>query len=292
MKLSTKPLISVLMPVRNAGVFLAPAIESIINQTYSNWELICVDDGSNDGTSKLLRMYSKVDKRIKVYSNKSRKGIGYSLNKALSFAKGQYIARMDADDISLPQRLEIQLSFLQKNTNIVACGGQAEMINTEGITFAYKKFPTDPKELYKMIMRSIPLQHPILMTRAKIFKEYRYREDIRTAEDVDMLFYLLSKGNISNVEDVIYKYRKSHKSNGYHSIKKTFFITFNSRFSAIFKYGYRPSLYGIAISLAQYAVVSILPNKMVMKLFEQMRFKREEKAIPSILSMLPISNIK
>src|ERR1035437_771680 len=92
-------LISVIMPVYNASEYLSKAIESILWQTHTNWELICVNDGSTDNSLSILKAFAKKDKRIKVFSNKTKRGIGYSLNKALKVTKGKFIARMDADDI-------------------------------------------------------------------------------------------------------------------------------------------------------------------------------------------------
>jgi glycosyltransferase involved in cell wall biosynthesis len=267
-------LISVIMPVYNASEYLSKAIESILWQTHTNWELICVNDGSTDNSLSILKAFAKKDKRIKVFSNKTKRGIGYSLNKALKVTQGKFIARMDADDISLADRFAKQVAFLNKNPKMVACGGQAAIIDPFDKIIAYKKFPTNPDILYKMIMKVVPLQHPILMARADVFKGYKYLENLPTAEDVDMLFYLLSRGKISNVDSVIYQYRKANLSNGYHNVKKTFFITFLTRINAIIKYHYEPSFMGMFISLFELAVISILPSKLIVNLFEKIRFEQ------------------
>jgi len=269
-----QPLISVIMPTYNASEYLSKAIESILWQTHTNWELICVNDGSTDNSLSMLKAFAKKDKRIKIYTNRTKRGIGYSLNKALKVTQGKFVARMDADDISLSDRLTKQLEFLNKNKEIVACGGQAEIIDSSDNIIAYKKFPTNPETLYKMIMKVIPLQHPLLMARSDVLKNYKYLENLSTAEDVDMLFYLLSRGKISNIDSVIYKYRKVTLSNGYHNVKKTFFITFLTRLNAILKYHYEPSFMGISISLFELAVVSILPSKLIVKVFEKIRFEQ------------------
>ena len=119
----------------------------------------------------------------------------------------------------------------------------------------------------------VPIQHPILLARASVFKKYRYIEALTTAEDVDMLFYLLSQGDLGNVDTVIYKYRKSETSNGYHNVKKTFTITFFSRFKAIITYGYRPTVSGVITTLIQYPIVLMLPSKFVVKAFEAFRLQ-------------------
>lgn len=268
-----KPLISVIMPVRNAGAFLVESIESIRNQTYQNWEFVIIDDASCDTTPDILKQYVKKDKRITVIRNEVNKGISHSLNTALQLARGEFIARMDGDDISKKDRFEKQLTFLQKNPYVIAVGGQAEMIDEKGVVFAYKRFPANPHMLYRMIMRAVPIQHPILMARAGIFKKYRYDETLKTAEDVDMLFYLLSQGIISNVDDYIYRYRKTDMNNGHHNVKKTFEITFKSRFESMRKYGYTPNAVDLLITFIQYALVMVLPAKLVVGLFEALRLQ-------------------
>jgi glycosyltransferase involved in cell wall biosynthesis len=272
MKRQTQPLISIIMPVHNADNFLVQAIESIREQTHTNWEFLCIDDGSTDISPLLLQSFAKFDKRIKVITNKKNRGISYSLNRGIIAAKGEYIARMDADDISLPNRLCEQLKLLESNPALIACGGQAAMIDPVGRIFAYKNFPSDPEVLYKMIMQMVPIQHPMLFTKASTMKQYRYNVSAQTAEDVDMLFYLLSQGKISNVQSVIYKYRKSDMSNGYHNVKQTFLITLATRFSAILKYGYKPSINGLLLTFIQFLVVGVLPSKLIVRAFEVIRY--------------------
>lgn len=282
-----QPLISIIMPVHNAGQFLAPALNSIISQTYTNWELICIDDSSTDSSLSTIKEYQSFEKRIKILQNKKKSGIGYCLNKGLKKAKGEFIARMDADDISLPERFAKQVHLLKTHKDLVACGGQIAMINAKGAIFAHKKFPLDSKTLYSMIMKMVPIQHPLLVAKASVLKSFRYFENLTTGEDVDMLFYLLSKGNISNVDSVIYQYRKHDTSNGYHNVKKTFAITFESRFRAIKKYGYKPSLKGILVTFGQYIIVNTLPSKMVVEIFEAIRFEPPfwEKQLNALFSL-------
>ena len=266
------PLTSVIIPVKNAGKFVGDAIQSILDQTYKNWEMIVVDDGSADETGKILKKFAKKDKRITVVTHKESKGIGASLNLALTKAKGKYIARMDGDDISLLNRLTTQVAFLQKNPKIVAIGGQAEMIDGEGEIFAYKHFPTNPKTLREMIMWMVPIQHPIMMVRASAYKKCRYDESYPTAEDVEMFMQLLKYGEFGNVPEVVYQYRKADTSNGYHNLKQTFYLTILGRWQGIEKHGYRPTLKGIVLTLAQLLVVSLLPAKMIVRLYESKRF--------------------
>lgn len=267
-----KPLISVIMPARNAEQFIVEAVRSIQAQTYSHWEFLIMDDGSTDHTGEILDDLAARDSRIKVFHNKHGKGISAGLNTLLRAAQGEFIARMDADDISLPDRFEKQLAYLNEHPDVVACGGSAHMIDGKGKIFAEKLFPTDPDELYDMIMRMVPIQHPILMARALVMKKYRYDETMRTAEDVDMFFKLMQDGKLGNVPSIVYKYRKADTSNGYHDAKLTFWLTIKSRFRGITKYGYHPSWKGVLHSLLQLIMVLCLPSKFMVRLYEWYRF--------------------
>lgn len=266
------PLVSVIIPVKNAGEFVGAAIQSIIDQTYKNWEMVVVDDGSTDETGKILKKFAKKDKRITIITHKESKGIGASLNRALTKTKGKYIARMDGDDISLSNRLATQVSILQKHPQIVAVGGQAEMIDGEGEIFAYKHFPTDAKTLRDMIMWMVPIQHPVMMAKAEVYKKCRYDETFITAEDVELFMQLLQYGELGNVPQVVYKYRKADTSNGYHNLKQTFYLTLLGRYRGIVEHGYRPSIKGVMLSLVQLIVVSLLPAKWIIQMYESKRF--------------------
>lgn len=267
-----KPLVSVIVPVKNAGKFAGDAIQSILDQTYKNWEMIVVDDGSSDETGKILKRFARKDPRITVITHKESKGIGASLNLSLTKIKGKFIARMDGDDVSLPNRLDVQVAFLQNNPRIVAVGGQAEMIDGEGEIFAYKHFPTDPQKLREMIMWMVPIQHPIMMTRASAYKKCRYDESYQTAEDVELFMQLLQYGEFGNVPEVVYQYRKADTSNGYHNLKQTFYLTLLGRWQGITKHGYRPSITGVILTLIQLLIVSVLPAKVIVRLYESRRF--------------------
>lgn len=260
------------MPVKNAGKFIGSAVESVCRQTYKNWEMIVVDDGSVDETGNILSKFAKKDKRIRVITNNASKGIGASLNSAIDLANGKYIARMDGDDISLPRRFSTQVEYLDRNSRIVAVGGQAEMIDGEGEIFAFKHFPTDSKILREMIMWVVPMQHPIMMVRAHVYKKCRYDESFKTAEDVELMIQLLKYGEIGNVPEVVYQYRKADTSNGYHNLKQTFYLTMLGRLHGIIKHGYKPSAKGVLLSLTQLVIVSLLPAKWIVRLYESRRF--------------------
>lgn len=258
-------LVSIVMPVYNAGNFLMEAVESLQGQTYKNWELIAIDDYSSDNSLETLKSFAKKDKRIRVFRNKRQLGVSKTANLALSKTKGQFIARMDADDICLPYRLEKQLKFLQKHQEIVAVGGQCDLIDEDSNKIGEKRFPVDSDRVEKMIFSNIPLQQSTLMVNRKLLpnKFTWYNSHLDVAEEVELLFKLFKYGKVCNLADIVLQYRLHSENTSLKEPKKTFFLTLKTRFVAIYKYGYRPTFMGLIISLAQLVVVGLLPKSLV-----------------------------
>ncbi len=280
MKKSKKynPLISILMPVYNAGDFLVEAIKSIKKQTYRNWELIAINDGSTDNSLEILKRFAKRDKRIKIIGFSQNKGLAYALNLGIKKAKGEFLARMDADDISLPNRLEKQLKFLLKHKEIILVGTQVEMVDEKGSFINKKFFPVNHKKIYEMMFEMMPVQHATILTYSKIMKKCLY-ENHTTAEDVSMFFKLLSMGKLANTKEVLYKYRLRKNSNSLKNPKKTFNLTLKSRIKAVLNWGYSPTPKGIIINAIQFIVISLLPESMIMALYKLVRFNRSQPKI-------------
>jgi glycosyltransferase involved in cell wall biosynthesis len=271
MKHTNKPLVSVVMPVRNAGNFLLEAIESILNQTYTNLELIVVNDASNDNTAKILSSFK--DKRMKVFKNKRRFGVTKSANLAIGKARGEYIARMDGDDIADLERIEKQVNFLNKNKNVVAVGGQCELIDSDGIKIGEKRFPFENDEIRKMIFSSVPLQQPTLMVNTNLLpKDFVwYDENYSSAEELELLFKLFKFGQIMNLRGYLLKYRIHSGNTSLKDPKKTFFLTLKTRFLAIRKYGYRPTFKGVMTTFAQIILISLIPDNWIYPIYSLIR---------------------
>ena len=270
------PLISILMPVYNAGDFLVESIKSIRNQTLKDWELIVVDDGSTDKSSEILKKYAEKDSRIKIFKFKKNKGLAYALNYGLNKARGKYLARMDADDISYPKRLEIQLRYLKRNPKVVAVGTQVKLINEKGNFIGYKKFPTDPEKIYQMMGTMMAIQHPTLLTYTKIIKKCPYANHT-TAEDVSMFFKLLQYGNFLNTKEVLFKYRIRKNSDSLKNPKKTFNLTLKSRIKAVIDWNYKPTISAVLINITQSILISLLPDNLIISLYEKIRFNDLKK---------------
>ena len=197
--------ISIIMPVYNGEKYLKEAIESILNQTFKNFELIIINDGSSDQSKNIIENF--LDKRIKNLENKKNKGLIYSLNYGISKAKGKYIARMDADDISHLNRLEIQFNYLEKNKEIFFLGSQVEKVYSKTEKTKLSRLRTTYSDIKTDLLFANPFIHPTLMFRREIFSENCYEEGLNGAEDFGLWQDLIYKYKGINLSNVLLKYR-------------------------------------------------------------------------------------
>lgn len=268
-KSTNKPLISVIMPVYNPGVFLIDAIESILNQTYQNFEFIIVDDASTDGSWKIIKSYAKADKRIKSYRNPINLGVSLTSNIAISLAKGKFLARMDSDDVSSPNRFQKQIDFLLKNPKIILVGGQCTIIDDQGLTIGSKTFPLSPHQiLMDMLFWAVPVQQGFMMINLKkLPKNFNwYQANKTSAEEIDLFFNLSKYGEFANLPENLYFYRQINSSLSHLDPKKTFYLTLQSRLMAV-KNGFRPSFKAWVLNFAQIFLVTLLPTSAIYNLW-------------------------
>src|SRR3990167_8387680 len=184
--MKNKPKISVIMSVYNGTPFLEEAVESILKQTYKNFEFIIVDDASTDETWKYLKFLN--DQRIKLLKNTKNLGLAASLNIALRQAQGDFVARMDADDVSLPRRLETQLEFLEKNHDIDICGSYVSVIGEDGKIIGQIEKPLTDIKIKKELFWLTPLLHPTWFVKKEVFKKLQgYDEKWDYVEDFEFL---------------------------------------------------------------------------------------------------------
>lgn len=198
------PLISVIMPVYNAEKYLKEAIESILSQTYKNFEFIVINDGSTDRSLDIIKKYKKKDNRIKIISREN-KGIVKSLNEGLNIAIGEYIARMDADDISILNRFELQLNAFKKINKLAVCGGWAKLIGEE----KGKLTPVvNDRRIKDYLNIGSPLIHPSVMIKRSEIKETFYKNKFNGTEDYAFWIELSKQNKIFyNIPKIILKYR-------------------------------------------------------------------------------------
>lgn len=197
--------ISVLMPVYNAELYIRQAIDSILNQTFTDFEFIIINDGSTDKSEDIIQEY--VDSRIKYVKNDINRGLIYTLNKGLHLAKGKYIARMDADDISKPERFNKQFTFMEKNQDVTLLGTAFEYINTPYIIV----HPPDNELMRIRLFKNIVFLHPSLMLRKSDIDKYSlcYKDLYKSAEDYKLGIDLSINGlKMSNLIEPLLEYRQ------------------------------------------------------------------------------------
>jgi len=200
--------LSVLTTVYNAEKYIQAAVESILNQTYADFEFIIINDGSTDGTLALLEGFAVQDKRIRLISREN-KGLVASLNEGLELVNTPLIARMDADDIAMPNRLEEQVAFLKLNPDVVVVGGSVIIIDDEGRELTSLSPAKDDATLQDYAIRGhCPIDHPAAMIRTEVIKmQGGYRPDFYPAEDLDLWLRLAEVGKLANLGSVVIKYR-------------------------------------------------------------------------------------
>ena len=199
-----KPQISILLPVKNGASVLAEAIDSLLRQTFPDWELLAIDDGSTDSTAELIAGYS--DKRIRLIKNDRNIGVAASLNRAEAISAGEYIARMDADDIALPERLAQQYQFLESHPNVALCGTAVETFG--GFEEVYQ-LPRQHSDIRALLFLQPSLMHPTVMWRRKSFREkdLHYQENPPTAEDYELWVRATEKVQFANLPQILLRYR-------------------------------------------------------------------------------------
>ncbi len=185
------PLFTVLMPVYDAEKYVSSAIKSILNQTLSDFELLIIDDGSKDRSAEIIHSFS--DKRIRYIKNEQNLKIIRTLNLGLKAAKGLYIARMDADDISFPQRLQRQAEFFKEHSRTDVLGSYAIKINGAGINGALIKRPLG-KRVAETIWLPTPLLHPTVTMKSTSVRDFQYDETALHCEDYDLWIRLQQSG--------------------------------------------------------------------------------------------------
>jgi len=196
--------VTVLMPVFNGAEYLKEAIESILGQTYRDFEFIIIDDGSGDRSLEIIKSFK--DERIKTLINEKNLGMSASLNRGLEIARGEYIARMDSDDISLPQRLEKQVRFMDRNPKVGVCGTWLEFF---GESTMILRFSSDSEQIKADLLFYLSIGHPTVILRREMFKRFNLSYDAEyEGEDYELWTRAIKHFNFSNIQEVLYKYRR------------------------------------------------------------------------------------
>lgn len=201
------PKVSVVMPAYNAEKYIGEAIESILNQTYKDFEFIIVNDCATDSTKAIIEEYAKKDKRIRLINNPENLKVAKTANRGIEAARGEYIAKLDTDDWSYPYRLEKQVAFLDSHPDVVLLSGNMEICDGNMNVKNTTHFPTKHEDIMNVILQYNPTVHSAMMFRKETFKEVGGYGGINTSEDYLLLMKMASKGKLANLEDILVKYR-------------------------------------------------------------------------------------
>lgn len=205
-----KPLVSVIMPVYNAGGFLADAVDSILAQRYHNIELIIVNDASTDGSGEYIRNLK--DPRITKLENHVNRGIVLSRNRGISMARGKYVAVLDSDDIALPDRIERQVAFLEANPDHGLCGSFYHVIDSNGKKLSSVTVPVNSRDARTFLYFNVCFCHSTLMMRTNVARIYEYREGFDIIEDYEIAYRIARQWKVANIPVFTTLYRV-HGSN-------------------------------------------------------------------------------
>jgi len=200
--MQNSPLISVLLPTYNCDKYINECIDSILCQTYSNFELLIIDNCSTDNTVNLIKEYK--DERIKLTVKEKNSGIVDSLNLGIDNCKGVFIARMDGDDVCMPTRFEEQIRVLQNNSAISICGSWALILGSSNTMVV----PETNEQIFKKFLFQNAIIHPSLMFRKEVFKDYKYDINFEPAEDFNLWSKLIFNFNFYNIQKPLLFYRK------------------------------------------------------------------------------------
>lgn len=279
-----KPKITVLMPVYNAEKFVGEAIDSVLNQTFSDFEFLIINDASTDRSEKVILSYQ--DPRIRYYKNKINMGVARTLNRGLKLAKGKYIARMDADDIFLPDKLELQHEILRKDKNLVIICSHFDFIDELGNFLSSFKLAPSSEEIYYELQFRNCIGHPTaIFNKRIILEEFNGYNEKYEVEDHDLWLRISKKYKIVKLDKVLLKVRLSKQS------KTVFFGNAMHESGAIITKNNLQSLIGKCIdldvikALAKINPMSISPKKIkeALPVLEEVNIKILENC-PSFLN--------
>jgi glycosyltransferase involved in cell wall biosynthesis len=232
--------LAVLMAVFNNADTLENSIKSILNQTVKNFQFVIVNDASTDKSHEILSKYQRLDSRINLIKNKHQLGLTKSLNKGLKIIKAKYIARMDADDSSLPKRFEKQLKYLETHPKIALLGTAAFLIDQNGKKLKLRTNPIDHQHIKKVALRYCPFIHPTWMIRRSALLDLNfYNENFPFAQDYELVLRLMTQHQTANLPEPLLKYRVNYsKAISLKNLKTQERLAIKARFLALTQYGY------------------------------------------------------
>lgn len=203
-----EPTASVVLPAYNSQRFLREAIESILAQSFADFELIIVDDCSTDGTWALIQEYAARDSRVVPLRNAQNLRLARTLNRGIKAARGKYIVRMDHDDVSMPHRIETQVAFLESHPQVGIVGSSMEIMDEKGASIGLRRYNLTDAEIRRKIFLYCPFCHPATAMRKDVLERSGlYDHEFNPAEDYDLYFRLGMHGEFANLDEPLLRYR-------------------------------------------------------------------------------------
>lgn len=265
------PKISVIMPVYNSEKYLRESIESILNQTFTDFEFILIDDCSTDNSWNIIEEYNKKDNRIIAIKNEKNMGVSFNRNLGIKKSISEYIAFLDSDDIALSERLYKQYCFLENNNNFCLCGTNFDIIDKNSKKIGERKFPENNEEIKKSILFFNPFGQNTILVRKSIFDQVGlYNESLKNAEDLDMWIRIGSKHNFYNIQENLNQYRIHDENTILKQQKLMIKNTLKIRKNAILNYGYKVNIKAIIFYIGAW-IVQFLPERLVLYVFNIIR---------------------
>ncbi|MDD5559392.1 glycosyltransferase [Candidatus Methylomirabilis sp.] len=210
--MGTSPRVTVLIPVYNRERYVATAIESILAQSFIDFELLLIDDASTDGSVEILRTYT-TDSRVRLVCNEQNLGIPRTRNRGIDLARGEYIAMLDSDDWAYPRRLEKQVAFLDRHKDFAVVGAWATEMDENGRSLSRdKRRFVSPGELQSRLLFRCSLCNSSIMARTAVLREYRYREQYAVCEDFDLFVRVAKNSKLGNLPETLV-HRRTHAGN-------------------------------------------------------------------------------
>jgi glycosyltransferase involved in cell wall biosynthesis len=265
------PKVSVLMPAYNAEKYISDSIDSILIQTFADFEFVIIDDCSTDKTWDIIQEYSQKDKRIVAIKNEKNLGIAGNRNKLKKLAKGEYIMWQDADDISMEGRMQMQVEVLDKDSSIGIVGGYLQFFDETG-DFNIRKYDSKDSVLRQNIFRYSPVAQPASMIRKNVLdKVGDYDLNYPPAEDLDMSFRIGKNYKFSNVQKIVLRYRETHTGATFTSLKKMELSTISIRLRYASSKEYNMRLSDHIYNILQYISIFMIPPKLKITIFKLIR---------------------
>jgi glycosyltransferase involved in cell wall biosynthesis len=260
-----QPLVSIGMPVFNCERTLSTAIQSILNQTYSNWELIIIDDGSRDKTLEVANSFR--DPRIEVINDGQNQRLPIRLNQAIALSRGKYFARMDGDDVSYPERLQRQVEHLERHPEIDLLGTAGVNFDRDGRATGRTPWKQSHAEICARPWVGFPLQHPTWMGKLDWFQKFQYRPDAIGMEDYEIMLRTYQTSRFAALPEILLGYRVASLS-----LKKVLVSRYHFCISLIQKALIERKLifvYGVCLQVAKLLVeIVTIPTGLGLKLMK------------------------